>query len=186
MLNPGAAYRILAQQPRGGRRWIGCRGPALVALVLGCTMSLITSGSLIPRLAASAAIYWSFVPLAETAALAVVCWNGKRTRTFRQTVDLFFAGHGPWLLWLAGLCVIWCFVPPVQAFAFTRVWLYGAGAIVIVWSAYIDFCFFRFVMNRSPIQASRDFVLQRLISWTLIIAIFGGPAIPPEAARLGL
>jgi hypothetical protein len=158
----------------------------LVALVLGCTMSLITSAGLTLRLAGPAAVYWSFVPLAEIAALAAVCWPERRRRPFRQVVDLFFAGHGPWLFWLIGLSAIWCFAPPSRAFAFTRVWLYGAGAIVIVWSAYIDFCFFRFVMARSPARATRDLLLQRLVSWALIIAIFGGPAIPPEVvARLG-
>jgi hypothetical protein len=190
MLNPAAAYRLLAQQaqpPAGrGRAWLGWRKPLLVAFVLGCTMSLITSASLTLRLAGSAAVYWSCVPLAETAALAAVCWRAGRPRSFGRTVDLFFAGHGPWLFWLIGMSAIWSFAPPIQAFFFTRVWLFGAGTMVIVWSAYIDFCFFRFAMGRNPARAGRDLLLQRLVSWTMIVAIFGGPAIPPEiAARLG-
>ncbi|MGC9949942.1 MAG: hypothetical protein ABSF64_26540 [Bryobacteraceae bacterium] len=186
MLNPAAVYRFLAQQPAGrDSRWLGWRKPLLVAFILGCTMSLIASARLTLRLAGPATTYWSFVPLAEIAALAAV-WRRGRTLSFRRTVDLFFAGHGPWLFWLIGLCAIWCFVPPIQAFVFTTVWLYGAGAMAIVWSAYIDFCFFRFVMDRAPARAGRDLLLHRLISWTLIIAIFGGPAIPPEiAGRLG-
>jgi hypothetical protein len=187
MLNPAAAYRFLAQHPpvRVGR-WLGWRKPLLVAFVLGCTMSLITSASLTLRLAGPATIYWSFVPLAETAALAAVCWRGRQARSFGLIVDLFFAGHGPWLFWLIGLCAVWSLVPPIQAFVFAKVWLYGAVPVVIVWSACIDFCFFRFVMGRSPARAGRDLLLQRLISWTLIIAVFGGPAIPAEvAARLG-
>jgi len=161
------------------------RRPLLVAVVLGCTMSLITSAGLTLRLAGPATFYWSFVPLAEIAGLAAVCWPGRRALSFSRQVDLFFAGHGPWLFWLIGLCAIWSFVPPIEAFACTKVWLYGAGAIVIVWSAFIDFRFFRFAMERSPARAARDLLLQRLISWTIIIAIFGGPAIPPEiAARL--
>lgn len=187
MLNPAAAYRYLAQQtPSRSRARLAWRGPLFVAVALGCTMSLLASARLTLRLAAPAAIYWSFVPLAEIAALAAVFWRGRRTLSFHRTVDLFFAGHGPWLFWLIGLCAIWCFVPPIQAFVFTTVWLYGAGAMAIVWSAYIDFCFFRFVMDRAPARAGRDLLLHRLISWTLIIAIFGGPAIPPEiAGRLG-
>ena len=190
MLNPAAAYRFLACQPPGRGGCLTWRRPLLVAFVLGCTMSLITSSSLTLRLAVPATIYWSFVPLAEIAALAAVCWRGRRARSFRQTVDLFFAGHGQWLFWLIGLCAIWSFVPPgisSRTIAFTQVWLYGAGAIVVVWSAYIDFWFFRLVMGRNPARAGRDLVLQRLVSWAPIIAIFGGPAIPPEvAARLGV
>jgi hypothetical protein len=187
MMRPATAYRLLAQQPRSVRTWLAWRRLLFVAFVLGCTMSLITSSRLTLRLAGSATTYWSFVPLAETVALAVVSRQQQRTRPFSSTVDLFFAGYGPWLLWLIGLCAIWSFFPPIQASAFTRAWLYGATAIVVVWSAYIDYCFFRFVMGRDRAQASRDLLLQRLVSWTLIVAVFGGPAIPPAvAARLGL
>jgi len=101
-------------------------------------------------------------------------------------VDLFLAGHGPWLFWLIGLCTIWSFMPPIQAFTCTNLWLYGAAPIVIGWSAYIDFCFFRFVLRRNPMEAGRDLVLQRLFSWTLIVGVFGWPAIPPAlAAKFG-
>jgi hypothetical protein len=191
MLRPAAAYRFLAQQPQPrpalGGAWLGWRRPLLVAVVLGCTMSLITSASLTLHLAGPATFYWGFVPLAEIAALAAVCRRTRRTGPFGRTVDLFFAGHGPWLFWLIGLCGIWSFVPPIQAYDFTRVWLYGAGAIVIVWSAYIDFCFFRFAMGKKPARAGGDLLVQRLVSWTIVVAVFGGPAIVPEvAARLGV
>jgi len=186
MLKPAAAYRFLAQQSVRDGAWFGWRKLLLVASVLGCTMSLIASASLTLRLAGPATIYWSFVPLAEIAALAAVSWHKKPTHPFPQTVDLFLAGHGPWLLWLTGLCTIWSFIPPIRAFSFSSAWLYGAGTIVIGWSAYIDFCFFRFIMGRSRAGAGRDLVLQRLISWTLIIGVLGWPAIPPAlAARFG-
>jgi hypothetical protein len=186
MLKPAATYRFLAQQPMRGGAWLGWRKLMLIAFVLGCTMSFIASTALTLRLAGPATVYWSFVPLGEIAALAAVSWFRKPARSFPQTVDLFLAGHGPWLLWLIGLCAIWSFLPPIRAFAFTNVWLYGAGAVVIVWSGYIDFCFFRFVMRRKRAEAGRDLALQRLLSWTLIIAVFGWPAIPPAlVARFG-
>src|ERR1017187_1788859 len=75
-------------------------------------------------------------------ALAAVCWHGGRTRLFRRTVDLFFAGQGPWLFWSIGLRAIWSFVPPIQAFVFTRIWLDGGGT-VIVWAASLSLLFFR-------------------------------------------
>jgi hypothetical protein len=186
MLSPAGVYRYLAQQPPGrGGAWLVCRKPLLVAFVLGCSMSLLSSARLTLRLAGPATIYWSFVPIAEIMALGAVCWRDRRTRSFLQTIDLFFAGYGPWLLWLVGLGAIWCFVPPVQAFVFTKAWLYGGGAIAVAWSAYIDFCFFRYAMGRSLARAGRDLFIQRLVSWMLIICIFGGPALPPEiAARL--
>lgn len=180
MLNPVAGYRLLATQFFGGGAWLIFKRPLLVAFVLGCTMSLITAASLTLRLVGPATIYWSFVPLAETGALTAVCWSGRRMVSFPRAIDLFFMGHGPCSLWLIGLSVIWSFFPPARAFSLTRVWLYGASAMVIVWSACIDFCFFRFVLGRNRTAAGRDLLLHRAISWSLIIAIFGAPAIYPE------
>ena len=186
LLKPDTAYRFLAKQTVHGGDWLGWRKLLLIALVLGCTMSFVTSTTLTLRLAGPATIYWSYVPLAEIAALASVCWHQKSPRSFLEIVDLFLAGHGPWLLWLIGLCIIWSLIPPIQAFDVTKFWMYGAGPIVLAWSAYIDFCFFRFVMRRNPAVAGRDLFLQRLVSWTLIVTVFGWPAIPPElASRFG-
>ncbi len=186
-LCPAAAYRSLARQPAAIGIWRALRRPLFVAFVLGCTMSLIASAGLTPRLAGSATVYWSFVPLAEMVGLAAACGRDGRTLAFPRAIDLFFAGHGPWLFWLIGLSAIWSFTPPIRAFALTNaIWLYGAGGFALLWSAYVDFCFFRFALARSMARAGRDLVLHRLISWTIILAIFGGPAIPPAvAARLG-
>lgn len=101
--------------------------------------------------------WWSFVPLVETGALAAVCWSDRRILSFTRAIDLFFTGHGPWSLWLIGFSAIWSFFSPATAVSLTRaVWLYGASAIVILWSAYIDFCFFRFVLGRNRTRAGRD------------------------------
>jgi hypothetical protein len=181
MLNPAAAYRLLVRESPGGGIWLVLKRPLLLAFVLGCTMSLITTASLTLRLVGPATIYWSFVPLVETGALAAVCWSERRIVSFPRAIDLFFTGHGPWTLWLIGLSAIWSFFPPVKAFSLTgAVWLYGASAIVILWSAYIDFCFFRFVVGRNRTRAGRDLLLHRSISWSLIIAIFGEPVIWPD------
>jgi len=186
MANPAAAYRFLAQQsPAGGIR-LGLRRPLFVAFLLGCAISLFTTRSLTLRLVGPATIYWSFVPLAEIIALAAVGWREPHALSFARRIDLFFTGHGPWLLWLIGLSAIWSFFLPAEAFSLTRVWLYGAAALAVAWSACIDFCFFRFVLGRSRAGAGRDLLLHRAISWSLIIAIFGAPAIWPEiAARFG-
>jgi len=187
MFKPAESYRSCGGQAEG--RWhLAWRRPLGVAFVLGCTMSLITASGLTPRIAGPATVYWSFVPLAEMGALAAVCRRPRRALSFSRMSDLFFAGHGPWLVWLIGLCSIWSFCVPVQAFASSKaIWLYGAVAVALVWSGYIDFCFFRYVLGHSPRRAAWDLVLQRLISWTAIIAIFGAPAIPPEiVAKLGL
>jgi hypothetical protein len=70
------------------------RRPLLVAFVLGCSVSLMTSGRVTLRLAGPATVHWSFVPLAGIAGLAVV--SGRRLHA--ETIDEFFHGYLPWML----------------------------------------------------------------------------------------
>jgi hypothetical protein len=156
-----------------------------VALVLGCAMSLMTSGRLTLRLVAPAAVYWSFIPLLEIAGLAAVCGKGLRAKT----IDSFFAGHGPWLFCAVLFAAVWTFVPAAQVFEKTgdpTIWLAMALA-AIVWSGWLDFAFSRRVLGRSRAGAARDLVVQRAIVWTGALAIFAGPAaVQVVAARVGL
>ena len=137
-------------------------------------MSLAASGSVTARLALPAALYWSFVPLLEIAGLAVVL----RKRLCAEAIDEFFAGHGPWLLWLAAFAALWTFVPAPVAFGRTgypQFW-YVLGALAAAWSAWIDFAFFQRAGKRSRAGAARDVLVQRLVCWPLGMAIFVAPA----------
>jgi hypothetical protein len=124
-------------------------------------------------------IYWSFVPLVEIGALAVVC--GRRSATpFSKLIDMFFAGYGPWLLWLAGMSAIWCFLSPslkTLDWTVSIVWFLGGIAAAVFWSVRIDLHFFRSVLGRTDGRAIRGLVLHRIISWTLILGIIAGPTI---------
>jgi hypothetical protein len=175
MRNPAAAYRLLVREPLAGGICLALKRPLLVAFVLGCTMSLLTARK------SDLAIGGSGHDLLELCAAsrdrgAGGSVLGRAPHPFVFQGDRFIF-HGPrplvalvdrplrhLVLFLAGQGV----------FAHPRSRLFGAAAMVIVWSAYIDFCFFRFVLGRSRAGASRDLLLHRSISWSLIIAIFGG------------
>src|SRR6476646_2121049 len=125
-------------------------------------------------------VYWSFVPLIEIVALAAVCWSDLQKCSCPRLIDSFFSGYRPWLLWLTGLCAIWTLLSPAAKsldWTISIVWLLGGVAAALVWSGYTDFLFFRSVLQRSPGCAARELVLQRLISWGLILMIVGGPTI---------
>ncbi|HEV2446696.1 MAG TPA: hypothetical protein VGS58_12265 [Candidatus Sulfopaludibacter sp.] len=167
--------------------WVGLRRPLLVALVLGCAVSLMTSGRLTLRLAGPAAVYWSFVPLCEIASLAVVA--GRRGTPFARTIDRYFEGHAAWLLWATAFVAVWAFVPApaVYGWRWRTLWWYGSAAAVFAWSAYVDFGFFRRVLGRSAGRAARDLAIQRALSWAAGLAIFVAPAGWQELASwLGL
>jgi hypothetical protein len=188
MLAPARAYQTLLRQPAGGGIWLGVRRPLRVAFIFGCAVSLLTSGRLTARLVMRGAVYWSFVPLLETAALAAVCRSQRRKISLALAVDLFFTGFGPWLLWLAGFAAIWSWLNPIQAFAWTNtVWIRGSAIAVLAWSCYIDFCFFRCVLQARPAIAARALLWHRLISWTgWLVCFLGSSMWSVVAGRPGL
>jgi hypothetical protein len=164
--------------------WLALKRPLLLAFFLGCTVSFLTVRTLTLRLVIPGMIYWSFVPLIEVAALAAVCWSDRRNVSFPHLINSFFSGFRPWLLWLTGMCAIWSLLSPAATpldYTISIVWLFCGVAAALAWSGYLDFRFFRSVLRRSPARAVRALVLQRLLSWSLIMAIIGGPTIWSEA-----
>ena len=181
--HPTAAFSRLAQAPLNGR-WVCWRRPLFFALVIGCTVSLLTARSLGLRLVLSATATWTFVPLLEIASLAAV-WRWQRCPLpLAATIDLFFVGNAPWTLWLIASGVFWASSPqlissPTAAYT----WLGSAGAI-LAWCAYLDLCFWRIAMKRSLPAALGDLVLQHALAWAPGILIFGAGSLRVDLERL--
>lgn len=187
LLRPGPAFRVLARQ-RGAEGSV-VRGPLRLLLFFGAAVSLMASGTLNVRLLVDGAISFAFVPAIQLAALAVVWKVGRRpTRPFASVVDLFFAGHAPWLMWLVAVAAICALVPPRELSPW--VWpLVLGNAVPIAWSVWMDFNFFREVAERPVREAVFDLTLHRAIAWTLTLLYFFGIALRPEipwlASKLG-
>jgi hypothetical protein len=183
MLHPGATYQELARLPDAPGKWLAARRPFLFAFILACTVSFAASGRLTLRLVIPATIYAGIEVLIEVVALAAV--RSKTAPSFSHSLDLFFAGFGPWLLWLLAIAAVWTFASPVSAFRWTgpRWDLYIIGVFAL-WSGYIDFCFFRHVFHATPRRAVRNLFVQRAISWTLALIIFGAGPLWPEIVRI--
>jgi len=182
MLRPATAYRALTLVPQHSSKWEAVSRPLGLLLWLGCIISLIATQRLTLRVVLDGMVNLSIVPLAEIVALAVV-WRRARSVSFSRAVDLFFMGHGPWIIGLLGYATVWALVSPVDAFAWTaprHIW--PILLAVLVWSAYIDFCFFRDGLNRNCGAAWLDLVLERVIAWGLVIIVFGGAVLPSTLA----
>ncbi len=169
--------------------WTALRRPMLVAVVFGCSFSLMDASRLTLRLALPAAIWWTFIPILEAAALFCASARARSVRPWQRTVDQFFETHRPWLLWVAAFSAYWAFLPIATAFSWPeryRAWFWSAAAVT-VWSAWLDYRFFRRALGLPRWPACRDLLLQRVISWTIGLAIFVGPAgYQTIASRLGL
>ena len=95
LVRPAPAFRALAAQPADPGPWTAWRRPLFMAFLLGCTISLTTTGSLTLRLVVSTALSWSFVPAIEIAALALVLHGAGHWGRLPRLVDVFCMGCGP-------------------------------------------------------------------------------------------
>jgi hypothetical protein len=184
LVRPATAFRALAAQHAELGRWSAWRRPLFIAFLLGCTVSLTTTGSLTLRLAVSAALSWSFVPVIEIAALAVVLHAAGAWGRLPRLVDLFCMGYGVWSVWLIGASIIFAAVPPAHVFQVFFGWLEAGGVLVLVWSAYVDYCFFHEVLRGSAARARRALLLHRLLTWIPILLVISLPAIVPAIVFL--
>ncbi len=124
-------------------------------------------------------LYWLFVPAIEALALFAVMRPRRERVPLSRAVDLFFAGHGAWTLLILAIIGLIALSPPVRWWMLlTRVAMAGM-AVVVVWSTYIDFCFFRHVAGSRPAAAIRDVAVIRLLTWFAVFSIFASPELTP-------
>jgi len=69
-----------------------------------------------------------------------------------------------------------------QPILWTSVVLAVSAIAPAIWSAVIDFHFFREVTDATPRAAVRGVVVQRLVAWSLAAVYFFGIALGPEIA----
>jgi len=126
-------------------------------------------------------VSFAFIPVFQLAAFAVMYRRTPRPLPFARAADRFFAGNLPWLAWLVAFAALRCLLTPIQAGAPPQVlwWAVQASVVgAILWSAYVDYGFFREVLS-PPGEGAWDLILQRAIGWTLAVVYFFGIAIWP-------
>jgi hypothetical protein len=152
-----------------GDRWTWLPAPLFTAFLLGCTVSLLASGSLTLGRALPAALTWSFVPVFEIGALAAVWKLGPRPVPLAGAIGRFCAGNAPWWLWLTAFAACTSWFP-------AWIWLLFA-AVVAAWSARLDYRFFRVELKSAA--PMRDLMVERALAWTPAILLFGGTSLWP-------
>jgi hypothetical protein len=151
--------------------WLVVRRPLLVLFVIACTVSFLASRRLSVRLIADGGLSFAFVPICQVLAFAAAYTIGHRPLPFSRAADLFFAGYTPWLLWLIGLCAVSAVTWPM----YWSLTLFELSAVpAVAWSGYVDYRFFRDVMDRPPAAAARALMVQRAIGWVGVIGYFVG------------
>ena len=179
---PAATFRVMAAQPSSSSFWLMWRRPLVLALIMGAMVSLAMTGTLTARLLLSGTLSWSFVPLIEVVALAMVLRRRATRGALATHVDVFFAGFSIWYLFFIGIALV-----PAAPLRFSQIafgWLEYVGTAILLWSLYVDYCYFRYAVGRTSGEARGDVFLHRALSWMPILLIIGAPGLWPTVREL--
>lgn len=183
LVRPARTFKALAASHRAGDSqstfWTAARRPLFLTLVLACVVSLVGTSVASVRLIAPTAIYWSFVPVIEILALAVVVWRRSRSGSFASLVDTFFVGHGVWTLFILVAGAAFAVASPMHWWFLITGPAIAGLLFVSAWSAYVDVCFFKYVCDSRLAGAIGSAALHRVIAWMLIFWIFAVPEPTP-------
>jgi hypothetical protein len=148
-LAPERIYRELLARDARVTRWQMLARPATVLLVIGVAIPMMALHRVTLRLVATTAVLWSVAVAIEfLAAWCVIRSADSRQVRTAQAIDLWFAGHLPYSLWLLTLPII---TSSVSAPALEIVGL--TGIVPIVWTTFIVAAFCRAVLGTTPAAA---------------------------------
>jgi hypothetical protein len=157
MFGPFRVYRELAsEQAEPGGPWVGARRPLAWLAVLGGFVSLTAAGRLVWFHLLFGTLAWVFVPLLQIGWLALALAVVSRPHLSARSIDLFYVGQAPWLLFLLGLAGVCLFAPEAWA---TFQWLLASQILAVallaaaVWSVLLTFAFFRGALCLEPRRA---------------------------------
>lgn len=169
MISPGDTYAMLARASARGTLLTAVRRPLIVALVLGVSVAKAATGHVTPALVASTTLCWSFVVVLQgTIAVGLMAGAARRTVGMARAIDLYFAGHAPWSLWILAAAA-WSPSPlgrPMMP-------LLIAGVVPLVLTARITNAFFREVLALDPRHALVRTAVHQAVTWGCLVVLFG-------------
>ncbi|HEX9366395.1 MAG TPA: hypothetical protein VF921_07200 [Vicinamibacterales bacterium] len=169
MISPGETYASLARMPGRSTPLAALRRPLVVALVLGVTAAIGATRHLTPALLLSTTVCWSFVLVVQVAiALILIAGPARRTVGLARALDLYFAGHAPWSLWMLAAAA---WAPSPLGRPFTPLLI--AAAVPIVLTPRILSAFFREVLEMDPRRAAARTAAQQVMTWVTFVLLFG-------------
>jgi hypothetical protein len=145
------------------------RRPLLAALVLGASAAIGATGHVTPRLLLSTTVCWGLVVFLQISiAVPLIAGPSRRTVGLARAVDLFFASHAPWSLWLLAVAA---WAPSPLGRPLTPVLV--AAAVPIVLTPRIISAFFREVLELDPREALARTAIQQAATWGLFLILYG-------------
>lgn len=160
---------MMARASARGTLLTAVRRPVLVALVLGVSVAQAATGHVTPALVATSMLCWSFVVVLQAAiGLGVMAGAARRTVGIARALDLYFAAHAPWSLWLLAAAA-WSPSPigrPIEP-------LLAAAAVPLFLTPRMMNAFFREVLDMDPRHARARTVAQQAMTWVSFVILYG-------------
>ena len=149
-VSPSGAYRRLLAADQGTTWRRALERRALVALLVGGTVAIASTGRVPPALLLSTTLSWSWVVLVQVAIAMVMTRPLPRGRAVSATraIELWFAGHVPWTLWLLAVAPLLRLVPDLDVEL-----LIVSMLLPMAWTAPIAVAFSRTVLERSGVES---------------------------------
>jgi len=166
-LSPTKTYCELIAEPERGTWLRALERIAFVAILIGTAVTLSSARRLPPGLVLMGILCWSFVPITQwLIGLVVIGRAPGRPLSVPRCLELLFAGHLPWSLWMLVFIGFDTFTPvPIPLVIQVLSLLVPA-----VWTTIILSAFCRIVLGCTPARAHLLIVAHQAMTWT---AFFG-------------
>ena len=163
-LAPREAYGELMREPAAGSWRRALERPALLAVIVGTAVTLLSADRVPIGLVAMGILTWSFVPMLQLLVGAIVSGIAPaRSISMARSIELLFMAHLPWSLWVLVITGVPAFtsVPLPQTVQVLSLLIPGA------WTSLIVLAFCRAVLGCTTRGARWLTTVHQSMTWTL-------------------
>jgi len=169
IVSPRDTYARLARTRSRGGVLVALRRPALAAVVIGAAIALGATGHVTPRLLLSTTLCWAFAVVLQIAiAVALIAGPSRRTVGLSRALDLFFASHAPWSLWLLAAAA---YSPSVLGRPLMPLLL--SAVVPLALTVRMIAAYFREVLELDPRHAHVRTAVQQAATWGIPLVLYG-------------
>jgi len=163
--NPGATYARLSRSPIEIGALRALRRPVIVTLVLGASVAMAATREAPAVLLVSTTVCWSIVVLIQVLiALALIHRPARATVGVARALDLFFASHAPWSLWMLAV-VAWAPLPGGRPLAPVLI----AALVALALTFRMVAAYFQHVLGLDRRAALRRTILHQALTWGFLL-----------------
>ena len=164
MLHPRHEYARLVAGAKDASWLRALKPPVLIAAMFGLLNSTAAAGHVSATLVASEIAAWSFIPLLQLTTGALLIASAKARRvTFPRAIELLFAAHAPWSLWLVAATVFQTINPDPYI-------VIGSGIVPLAITAFMLGAFGREVLGLSGREVRMRVFAHQAVTVLLIVA----------------